>query len=65
MRILECIEKNGNGNYLLYKTKKVSLDINDNDTINYDDKSVSKSLKGDFAETDKRRAQNRLSPFFF
>ena len=62
MRILECIEKNGNGNYLLYKTKKVSLDINDNDTINYDDKSVSKSLKGDFAETDKRRVKTVQIP---
>jgi hypothetical protein len=62
MRILECIEKNGNGNYLLYKTKKVSLDATNNDTISYDDKSISHSTKGDFAETDKRRIKTVQIP---
>ena len=62
MRILECIEKNGNGNYLLYKTKKVLLDATNNDTISYDDKSVSHSTKGDFAETDKRRIKTVQIP---
>lgn len=62
MRILECIEKNGNGNYLLYKTKKVSLDAINNDTISYDDKSISHSTKGDFAETDKRRIKTVQIP---
>lgn len=62
MRILECIEKNGNGNYLLYKTKKVPLDVNDNDTIYYDDKSVSHSTKSEFAETVKARVKSVQIP---
>ena len=62
MRILECIEKNGNGNYLLYKTKKVSLDVSDNDTIYYDDKSVSHSTKSEFAETIKSRVKTVQIP---
>ena len=37
MRILECIEKHGNGKYTLYKTKKESLDTVSNDTISYDE----------------------------
>ncbi|KAA6303272.1 MAG: hypothetical protein EZS26_000535 [Candidatus Ordinivivax streblomastigis] len=38
-KILEYIEQSGNGKYQCYKTKKLSLDSNDNDTIayNYDD----------------------------
>ncbi|MCM1502048.1 MAG: hypothetical protein NC115_05205 [Bacteroidales bacterium] len=62
MRILECIEKHGNGNYLLYKTKKVSLDATNNDTISYDDKSVSRSTKSEFAETDKSRVKTVQIP---
>lgn len=62
MRILECIEKNGNGKYTLYKTQKESLDTVSNDTISYDDKSVSRSTKGEFAETDKRRTKTVRIP---
>jgi hypothetical protein len=38
-RILEYIEKSGGAKYLRYKTKKFSLDSNENDTVayNYDD----------------------------
>ena len=57
MKILDYIEQQGRGKYHCYKTRKMSLDIVDNDTIayNYDDKSASKSTKSDFAETDKSR----------
>ncbi|GAP72609.1 hypothetical protein SAMD00024442_37_17 [Candidatus Symbiothrix dinenymphae] len=46
-KILEYIEKSGNGKYICYKTKKLSLDSNDNDTIayNYDDKPASEFKK--------------------
>jgi len=56
-RILEYIQKSGNGKYQCYKTKKLSLDTNDNDTIayNYDDKTVVQTTKSVFAETDRSR----------
>jgi hypothetical protein len=56
-KILEYIEKSGDGKYLCYKTKKFSLDNIENDTIayNYDDKTPSMSRKSDFAETNQRR----------
>jgi hypothetical protein len=56
-RILEYIQKSGNGKYLCYKTKKLSLDAGDNDTIayNYDDNRVVQATKSVFAETDRSR----------
>jgi hypothetical protein len=56
-RILEYIEKSGEGKYLCYKTKKFSLDNSENDTIayNYNDKTPSMSRKSDFAETSQSR----------
>jgi hypothetical protein len=56
-KILDYIEKAGNGKYQCYKTKKLSLDIADNDTIayNYDDNTVVQATKSDFAETDRSR----------
>ena len=56
-KILEYIENSGDGKYLCYKTKKFSLDSNENDTIayNYDDKTPSMSRKSDFAETSQSR----------
>ncbi|GHT19746.1 hypothetical protein AGMMS4957_04720 [Bacteroidia bacterium] len=56
-KILEYIEKSGNGKYICYKTKKLSLDSNDNDTIayNYDDKPASEFKKSVFAEKDQNR----------
>jgi hypothetical protein len=46
-RILEYIQQLGNGKYQCYKTKKLSLDANDNDTIayNYDDNTVVRIVK--------------------
>ena len=56
-KILEYIERSGGGKYQCYKTQKLSLDVNDNDTIayNYDDKPVAQSQKSIFAETDRSR----------
>ncbi|MDR3327433.1 MAG: hypothetical protein LBT04_04810 [Prevotellaceae bacterium] len=46
-KILEYIEKSGGGKYICYKTKKLSLDANDNDTIayNYDDNTIAQTTK--------------------
>lgn len=56
-KILDYIQQSGNGKYQCYKTKKLSLDTHDNDTIayNYDDKTVVQTTKSDFAETDRSR----------
>ena len=56
-KILEYIQESGNGKYLCYKTKKMSLDASDNDTIayNYDDNPVVQTTKNMFAETDRSR----------
>jgi hypothetical protein len=56
-KILEYIQQSGNGKYQCYKTKKLSLDSNDNDTIayNYDDKPAAQTNKSIFAETDRSR----------
>ncbi len=56
-RILDYIEKSGGGKYVCYKTKKLSLDYNDNDTLAYEDKPVSQFKKSVFAETDQTRKQ--------
>lgn len=57
MKILDFIEKEGKGKYHCYKTRKMSLDTANNDTIayNYDDKTASNSTKSDFAESDRTR----------
>ncbi|MCL2289352.1 MAG: hypothetical protein FWC34_01415 [Bacteroidetes bacterium] len=56
-KILEYIQQSGKGKYQCYKTKKLSLDTNDNDTIayNYDDKTVVQTTKSVFAETERSR----------
>jgi hypothetical protein len=56
-KILDYIEKSGKGKYFCYKTKKLSLDTNDNDTIayNYEDNPVVQTTKSVFAETDRAR----------
>jgi hypothetical protein len=67
-RILKYIQESGNGKYYCYRTKKLLLDANNNDTIayNYDDNTVVKTTKSKFAETDQTRQgtvslQNMLS----
>ena len=56
-KILDYIQSSGNGKYLCYKTKKLSLDASDNDTIEYtyDDKAIVQITKSVFAETDRSR----------
>jgi hypothetical protein len=54
-RILEYIQKSGNGKYLCYKTKKLSLDANDSDTLAYDDKARVQTTNSKIAETDRTR----------
>lgn len=44
-KILDYIEKSGGGKYICYKTKKLSLDYNDSDTLAYEDKPVSQFKK--------------------
>jgi hypothetical protein len=56
-KILEYIQQLSNGKFQCYKTKKLSLDANDNNTIayNYDDNTVVQTTKSVFAETDRSR----------
>ena len=56
-KILDYIQQSSNGRYQCYKTKKLSLDTNNSDTVayNYDDKSVVQVTKNVFAETDRSR----------
>ncbi|GHT68752.1 hypothetical protein FACS189452_08930 [Bacteroidia bacterium] len=56
-KILEYIQQSSNGKFQCYKTKKLSLDANDGDTIayNYDDNPVVQTTKSVFAETDRSR----------
>lgn len=53
--ILKFIEKDGEGKYSCYKTKKLILDQNDQDTLDYDDKPALNEKSGSFAETDLTR----------
>lgn len=51
-KILDYIVKRGEGNYLCYKTNKVSLNISDTDVLDYDDKPASTRNKSRIAESD-------------
>ena len=54
-RILDYIEKRGDGSYHCYKTNKVCLDATDNEILDYEDKkAVSKNMSS-IAETDMTR----------
>ena len=54
-KILEYIQKQGNGKFQCYKTKKISLDLSDNDTLDYDDKARIQTTSSKIAETDRSR----------
>lgn len=54
-RILEFIEKKGDGKYLCYKTNKISLDVSDADVLDYDDKPASARKTSNIAESDLSR----------
>ena len=54
-KILDYIVKKGDGNYFCYTTNKVSLDTQDNDVLNYDDKPASSCSTSKIAESDLSR----------
>lgn len=54
-KILDFIERDGEGKYSCYKTKRLILDFNDQDTLDYDDKPAIEQHSGTFAETDLSR----------
>lgn len=54
-KILDFIVKKGDGNYICYKTNKVSLDVTDNDILSYDDKPASSKSSSKIAESDLSR----------
>lgn len=56
-KILDFIEKDGEGRYSCYKTRKISLDQNDQDTLDYDDKPALDQHSGNFAESDLSRVE--------
>lgn len=51
-KILDFIEKKGDGAYHCYKTKKISLDSSDAEILNYDDKPASTTKSSKIAESD-------------
>ena len=61
-KILQCLEDLGEGKYVCYKTRKVSLDINDQDTLDYDDKPVVQTHDSRFAESDQTRCKTVTIP---
>lgn len=54
-RIIDFIEKEGQGKYVCYKTRKTSLDFESNDTLSYDDKPAIQIYGSEIAESDKSR----------
>lgn len=60
-KILNCVEELGEGRYTCYKTKKFSLEREEQDMVDYDDKQpVSNQRNGKFAETDHTRKKTVL-----
>lgn len=57
-KILDFIVKKGGGNYLCYKTNKVSLDVATSDILTYDDKPASSKSKSKIAESDLTRVHS-------
>ena len=57
MKILDFIEKDGEGKYSCYKTKKLILDQNDQDTLDYDDRPAVSLNSVSIAETDLTRIE--------
>lgn len=55
MKILDFIEKDGDGKYSCYKTKKIVLDHTDQDTLDYDDRPALQTSSANFAESDLSR----------
>ena len=65
MKILDFIEKDGDGKYSCYRTRKLVLDSNDQDTLdyNYDDKPAIALNSASIAESDLTRKETvSISP---
>lgn len=56
-KILDYIEEKGAGNFICYKTNKVSLDIYSGDVFDYDDKPATFNKIGSIAETNPDRVE--------
>lgn len=54
-RIIDFIQKEGQGKYLCYKTRKLSLDTESSDTLAYDDKPSMQISGSQIAESNKAR----------
>ncbi|MBD5325859.1 MAG: hypothetical protein HDS04_04165 [Bacteroides sp.] len=54
-RIIDFIQKEGQGKYLCYKTRKTSLDTESSDTLAYDDKPSMQIFGSQIAESNKSR----------
>ena len=63
MKILDFIENDGEGKYSCYKTRKLILDQNDQDTLDYDDKPAVSLNAASIAESDlSRKETTTISP---
>lgn len=56
-KILDYIQEQGSGKYYLYHTKKISLDENLPETLDYDDKPATQIAKSPFAEKNQSRVK--------
>ena len=56
-KILDYIQEQSSGKYTLYHTKKISLDENLPETLDYDDKPATQIAKSPFAETNQNRVK--------
>lgn len=56
-RILDFIDKEGEGRYCCYKTKKFSLDDKDPETLDYDDRPATSTSGKNIAESDLKRVE--------
>ncbi|MCM1168517.1 MAG: hypothetical protein NC324_01120 [Bacteroides sp.] len=57
-RIIDCIQQEGQGKYLCYKTRKSSIDTGTKEILSYDDKTpvqLSGAQASQIAESDKKR----------
>lgn len=61
-KILDYIQKSGNGKYYCYKTKKFSLDNDNGDTLDYDDKPALLTKSSQIAENDLARVHTVRIP---
>lgn len=61
-KILDYIQKSGKGKYYCYKTKKFSLDNDNGDTLDYDDKPALLTKSSQIAENDLARVHTVRIP---